>query len=99
MKEINIQAHCWSEKEDIGIGFGLTYESEKDSLDTLDTEWIYIGMSESFWENAFEFDAGIEKASVLWETDGTLSYKEALFSVFGNFSITYEVNGEEKSVP
>ena len=25
MKEINIQAHCRSEKEDIGIGFGFSF--------------------------------------------------------------------------
>ena len=97
MKEISIQAHCCSEKEDVGIGFGWDYESDNDSLYTKDTEWIYVGMSESFWENAFEFDAGIEKASKLMESNGTLTYKEALFAVFGNFSITYEVDGKEIS--
>ena len=97
MKEISIQAHCCSEKEDVGIGFGWGYESDNDSSYTKDTEWIYVGMSESFWENAFEFDAGIEKASKLMGSDGTLTYKEALFAVFGNFAITYEFDGKEIS--
>ena len=95
IKEVHIQAYCYSEKEDVGIGFGLYYDPKEDSLETIDSEWINIGMSESFWENSFEFDNGIEKAIKYLSTNNTLAYKDALFAIFGDFSISFEVDGEE----
>lgn len=67
MSEINIMAYCYSEKEEVSIGFGTSFSSE-DSIDIIDTEWIDVGMSESFWENHQEFEPGIVKANQLIKT-------------------------------
>jgi hypothetical protein len=47
MNEIEISAYCYSEKEDVGIGFGV-YLDAKESLDELGTDWIDEGISDSF---------------------------------------------------
>ena len=95
MKEIEISAYCYSEKEDAGIGFGFSCD-EGDSMNALDTELIEIGLSESFWENYFEFEPGIEKAKQLLIDNQNLTLREALFAVFGHFAIVYTI-GEEES--
>jgi len=95
MKECEISAYCYSQKENVGIGFGVTFNSDEESIDTLDTEWIDIGVSESFWENHFEFEPGIEKAKLLIRSNPALSFRQALYIVFGDFSLSYEIGGEE----
>ena len=95
MTEREISACCYSEKEDVGIGFGIFFDSDEESIDTLNPEWIDVGMSESFWENHFEFEPGIEKAKQLVENNSNLTFRQALYTVFGDFSISYEVDGEE----
>ena len=95
MEELHISAYCKSDKEGVGIGFGVSFDPEEDSVDTIGTEWIGIGMSGSFWENAFEFDEGIEKADKLMEINPDMEYKTALYSVFGDFTIDFTLDGEE----
>ena len=95
MTEREISACCYSEKEGVGVSFGVSFDAEEDTIDTLDTEWIWVGMSESFWENYFEFEDSIEKAKQLMQNDSNLTFREALYSVFGEFSIYYEIDGEE----
>lgn len=95
MTEREISACCYSEKADVSIGFGIFFDSDEESIDTLDTEWIDVGMSEPFWENHFEFEPGIEKAKQLVENNSNLTFRQALYTVFGDFSISYEVDGEE----
>lgn len=93
MMEHEISAYCYSEKENVGIGFGLSFDSIEDSIETIGYDWINIGMSESFWENAFEFDAGIEKASMLADENPNLTYRQALYEVFGDFCLSYTMDG------
>ena len=95
MTEREISACCYSEKEDVGIGFGVSFDSDEESIDNIDTEWIDVGMSESFWENHFEFEPGIEKAKLLVEHNSQLTFRQALYSVFGDFAISFEIDGEE----
>lgn len=94
MMEHEISAYCYSEKENVGTGFGLSFDSSEDSIKTIGIDWIIVGMSESFWENAFEFDAGIEKASMLIEENSNLTYRQALYEVFGDFILSYEMDGK-----
>ena len=98
MKEIEIMACCYSEKEDVSVGFGIGFDADTRSIEQLDSEWIWIGMSESFWENYEEFESGIDKAKQLIEGDSNLTYRQALYSVFGNFNISYEVDGKESEL-
>lgn len=95
MKEREISAYCYSEKADVGIGFGMAFDADEDSIETIGVDWINIGMSESFWENAFEFDAGIEKARILIEENPSLPYRQALYAIFGDFHLSYEIDGKE----
>lgn len=94
MTEQHLSAYCYSEKEDAGIGFGVSFDSDEDSIETIGCDWINIGMSESFWENVFEFDAGIEKASMLAEENPHLTYRQALYEVFGDFRLSFELDGK-----
>ena len=95
MIEHEISAYCYSEKECVGIGFGVSFDSGEDSIETIGCDWINIGMSESFWENAFEFDAGIEKASMLIDENPNLTYRQALYEVFGDFQMSYTMDGKD----
>ena len=93
--EIEIWACCYSEKSDTSISFGTSVETVDGSFDATDTEWIYVGMSESFWENHWEFEAGIEQATILQREDKALTSRQALFNVFGHFELAYQIDGEE----
>jgi len=95
---IEISASCCSEKTDASIGFGVGFESVTGEIDLEDTDWIFEGMGDSFWENHDEFEAGIQQAETLMEVKPDLTFRDALFAVFGHFTITYEVNGEEKAL-
>ena len=96
--EIEIWACCYSEKADVSISFGTSVESFDGDLSSLDTEWIYEGMGDSFWENHEEFEAGIAQAEALQKSDNTMTLHQAMFAVFGDFVLSYEVDGEEKEL-
>ena len=93
--EIEIWACCYSEKTGTSISFGTSVEAIDSSFDATDIEWIDVGMSESFWENRWEFEAGIEQATILQSEDKNLTFRQALFNVFGHFELAYQIDGEE----
>jgi hypothetical protein len=87
-------ALCKSEKNDACIGFGTIVTSETDHFDLPDQEWIIDGIGDSFWENYEEFELGVKQAIALMSKDQTISRQNALFSIFGHFSICYEVDSK-----
>lgn len=93
--EIEIWACCYSEKADVSISFGTSVESLDGDLSSLDTEWIFCGMGESFWENHEEFEAGIAQAEALQKSNSTMTLHQAMYAIFGDFELSYEVDGEE----
>ena len=93
--EIEIWACCYSEKADVSISIGTSVESIDGCAETLDVEWIYEGVSDSFWENHEEFEDGISKAEALHSSDNTLTLHQALYKIFGDFALCYEVDGKE----
>ena len=96
--EINIWASCYSEKTDASISFGVTREIIDGTVNLSDTGWIYEGMGDSFWENYYEFEAGVAEANAMQDANPALTHEQALFDVFGNFVISYEVDGETKEL-
>ena len=95
MNDVEISACCYSEKEDVSIGFGIVFDADKESVERLDNDWLWVGISESFWENCEEFEHGIDNAKKLLEVNSDLTYRQALYRVFGDFNISYEVEGKE----
>ena len=93
--EFEIIAYCYSEKADVSVSCGSTVDSTNGTIDISDAEWIYVGMSEAFWENHCEFEPGIAKAEATRIHDPSLTYNQALWSVFGSFILAYEINGEK----
>ena len=93
--ELEILVCCYSRKADVLISFGATVGGANGAVDTSDSDWIYEGVSDSFWENHYEFEPGIAKAEAARMSDPSLTYHQALWAVFGSFSLTYEVNGEK----
>lgn len=91
--EIEIHASCYSEKADVSIGFGITCESKSDNLSEVGYEWIFEGISDSFWENYEEFEAGIFQAKIINANNSSITFRQALYAVFGNFDLEFEVNG------
>jgi len=92
--EIDIHACCYSEKADVAIGFGITFESKTGDPSEVGCEWIFEGISDSFWENHEEFEEGIAQARAINNEQKSVSYRQALVSVFGHFDLEFEVNGE-----
>ena len=95
-KEIEIGVCLSSEKESASLGFGKYY-SIKEHPDGPGTDWIIEGMGDAFNENYYEFEPGIERARKLVCMNPQMSSRDALFEVFGNFTICYEVDGIEKN--
>ena len=98
MKEIEIMAWCSSEKTDVSIGFGITIESPDGTIDFSNTDWIWEGISDSFWENHYEFEPGLDEAEARYSKDPDITFHDALFDVFGNFTLRYEVDGVDKDL-
>ena len=94
MEESTLMIWCSSAKERASLGFGVSFNPEEESIDTLSMDWVWAAMSESFWENYEEFEPGIDKAKRLKENDSALSFREALKDVFGTFKVVYELDGE-----
>ena len=86
-------AQCFSEKNVVSIGFGVEYDSNTQSIEDLGYDWFYEGLEGSFWENYREFENGIQKAKDILSKDSSISYRNALYEVFGDFKVSYEVNG------
>lgn len=86
---IEFFAVCSSEKEGVSIACGTS--------DYEDSDWFWVGMTESFWENAFEFEDGTQKIKELIETG--VSIREAIYNVYGHFVLEYTINGFECALP
>lgn len=94
-ESIEIMGYCYSKKSGASIGFGAELDYDIRSVGLLDTDWIDFGIPESFWENYYEFEPGIEKARLLIKDNTSLTFEQALYDIFGDFNITYEINGNE----
>ena len=92
--EIEIHACCYSDKADVAIGFGKSYESKSTKLSDAGYEWIFEGIGDSFWENHEEFEVGIAQAKMLSAENRAMTFRQALYAVFGDFNLEFEVNGE-----
>ena len=94
MKYVEIMACCYSEKAYVSANCEIGFEYDNWEEESQDLDWLEVGMSEYFQENYFEFEAGIEKSKKLMEENKGISFKDALFMVFGNFNIEFEVSDE-----
>lgn len=95
MSEKQLWICCFSDKEEVSISFGASIDSYDLANGNLDTDSIIESLSDSYWENCDEFENGKDKAKLLQKEDGILTYKDALYKVFGDFSMSFEVDGEE----
>lgn len=97
MKNENVEVLvcCHSAKEDVSISCAFDIASLDSFNESEVIEMIYVGLSEAFWENYFEFASGIEKAKHLLANTPDSTSKLALFEVFGHFDITYETDREK----
>ena len=94
---VEIDAVCFSEKEDSSLGFGFCIDKQEYSDGMmLDEGEIHIGVSDSYWENWAEFVPGIEKARNMVKDGHYSVVRDALFAVFGHFKLSFSVNGIEK---
>lgn len=98
IEEVYISAYCYSELAEVSISFGISLESEVDPIEAVGSDWIWVGMSESFWENYHEFEPYIEMVKEQLKNNSTLSHRQALTDVFGRFTVSYEVNGNESKL-
>jgi hypothetical protein len=93
--EIEVWVSCHSEKTDASIWCGVYVESNNGIVNLTDTDMIYLGLAESFWENYREFEDGVAQANVFQENNPTLTYQQALFEVFGHFTLSFKVDNNE----
>lgn len=92
---IEISLSCNSSRQDAGVGCGISYENHGQPIDLNDTDWIWCGISECFWENFFEFEDGIAEAKAAIAVGKETSIEEALHKAFGEFFVEFWVNGEK----
>ncbi len=68
---------------------------EEEPINTIGNDWLWIGMSECFWENYHEFEPGIVRANTILNNSKEMTYRQALFNVFGRFSVTFALDGKK----
>ena len=95
-KEIEIGVECYSEKANISIWCGIYTESVDGHIRITDLRTIYEGLAESFWENYQEFEYGVAEAESLQENNASLTYRQALATVFGHFALSFKM--DEKAI-
>ena len=93
--EIEVWVTCYSQKTDVSISCVICIESADGSIDIANAKIIYEALSESFWENCQDFEDSIAQAEAKQKSDSTLSFEQALLSVFGHFSISFAIDGKE----
>lgn len=93
-EHIELELSCWSSRQDVALGCGVSYENDDQLIDHDDVDWILCGITECFWENYFEFAEGIAAAKAALAAGEMLTLREALYKVFGVFNVEYKVNGE-----
>ena len=92
MEESTLWVWCDSEKEEVFLGAGITFNPNEENAEDLGTDWIGETLSESFWENYMDFEPGIEKARKMVDKQPDMSYREALKQVFGSFEVSYRID-------
>lgn len=93
-KHIEIALSCYSTHQDVSLGCGVSYENDGEQIDLDDTDWIWSGLTECFWENFYEFEEGIAAAKAALSSGEKSTLCDALYEVFGAFNVKYTVNGE-----
>ena len=91
---IEIELSCHSTQQDAGLGCGVSYENVGKPIYLDDTDWIWSGITECFWENLFEFEEGIAAAKAALASGEKSTLRDALYEIFGKFNVEYTVNGE-----
>lgn len=95
--EIMLDVVCYSEKEEISLGFGFCIsETDKENKCISDPGEIAIGISESYYELWEEFEPGVEKARKLIREKRFSNVKDALLEVFGHFMLRFSIDGVEE---
>ena len=94
MEEIFVDVYCRSDKTGDWIGCGVYGESVDGNIDISDINYIYEGLGESFWELCGEFHEGLAQADALQEKDASLTHQQALYAVFGHFTLSFQVDGK-----
>ena len=98
MKNFNLEVSCFSEKMDVGIGFGVDFSSSYENEITIDVDLLECTMTEAFWENCFEFEEGIENSRRLIDDGFVSNVRDAVEIAFGEFDISFKINGEELDI-
>jgi len=93
-EHIEIALSCCSTRRDVGLGCGVGYENDGQPIDLNDTDWIWTGIAECFWENFFEFEEGTAVAKAALASGEKSTLRDALYEAFGAFNVEYTVNGE-----
>ena len=94
-EEIEIWACCSSENVDASIAFGVSAKADIEPIEDVGIDWIFEGLSDSFWENYYVFGPYIESATASLKNNSELSPHQVLFNIFGKFTVIYEVNGKK----
>ena len=95
MEESTLWVYCTSEKENVFLGAGVSFDPQEDSVENLGTEWIGETLSESFWENYRDFEPGIEKAKAMEKNNPDVPYREVLKQIFGKFDVSYQLDDKK----
>lgn len=96
-KEQHLRAEVFSELDkDVSFGFGCTFRDESmplnEMIDTLMQSEVF---DESFWENHYVFEDGLERAIEMYlDADNNMTREDALCEVFGHFKVRFELNGD-----
>lgn len=91
---IEISVSCYSTYQNARLGCGVRYKNDGQPINLDDTDWIWSGLAECFWENYYEFEEGIAEARAAVDSGKKSTLYEALHEVFGAFNAEYTVNGE-----
>ncbi len=95
--EIMLDVVCYSEKEEVSLGFGFCISEEERENKRIDEFGdIATGISDSYYELYFEFEPGINKAKKLIEERHCSSIDDALREVFGHFELSFSIDGVDE---
>ena len=94
IEEIVVDVECRSDKTGDWVGCGIYVEPIDGNIEISDINSIYEGLEESFWELCGEFHEGLAQADALQEKDASLTRQQALYTVFGHFTLSFQVDGK-----
>ncbi len=103
-QEVEVWVHCTSEKDqNITLGWGRVFEpdamtEEQIKIELGNSDWIYDGWDEAYSENSWIFEPGVMLAKKQCEKDDNISFRAALFELYGHFTLTYDVIGIDYTI-